>query len=94
VVTLFSLFSINVTESFPAWASVHSQISKVQVVTVPDDVRQIVLAWWGVPVVSIVYLVLLYAIGEESRDISKWLREKYLEYSKKRRPQSSPLLPL
>ena len=59
-----------------SWATVHASMSEVNIVSSPDQLRSIQLAWWGGFVVTVLYLLLSCCLGEETRDIFKWIRRK------------------
>ncbi|KAF9468429.1 pheromone A receptor-domain-containing protein [Collybia nuda] len=75
IVTLFSVFTISGFKPWTSWVSVHSQITVISIVQIRPDVRSIQLVWWGVPVVSLVYIILSFTIGEELRDSAKWIHK-------------------
>ena len=59
-----------------SWATVHASMSEVNIVSSQDQLGSIRLAWWGVFAVTVLYLLLSYCLGEETRDIFKWIRQK------------------
>jgi pheromone a factor receptor len=59
-----------------SWATVHASMSEVNIVSSQDQLGPIQLAWWGGFVVTVLYLLLSFCLGEETRDIFKWIREK------------------
>ena len=59
-----------------SWVTVHASMSEVQIVSSQDQLRSIQLAWWGGFVVTVLYLLLSCCLGEEARDIYKWIRQK------------------
>jgi len=91
VVGLLTLFSASAIEPWTSWSSVHARMWVIQILTSPDDIRTLQLMWWSVPIVSIVYLILLFTIGEETRDIIKYLRELFKKYTKQKRVFVLPL---
>jgi len=84
VVCLFSVLSISNFETWTSWSAVHAQFSVVNVVESPDDIESIQLAWWGVPAISIVYILLSLMIGEEVRDTLKYVRNLLSRLGKSR----------
>ena len=93
MIGFFSLFSAPSIEPWTSWSSVHARMWIIQVLASTDDIRPLQLVWWSVPIVSIVYLLLLFTIGEETRDVIKYLRELYKKYPKQK-PRSVFILPL
>ena len=59
-----------------SWASVHASMSEINIVSSREQLGFIQLAWWGGFVVTVLYLLLSYCLGEETRDIFKWIRQK------------------
>nr|QQL12038.1 mating-type protein STE3.s1 [Hypsizygus marmoreus] len=91
IVSLFSVFSISGFRPWTSWASVHAEFAVIDVVQSRDDIKSIQLAWWGIPAVSIVYILLSFLVGEEARDAAKWIRGIIIEMSK---PRPRPLIVL
>ena len=58
------------------WASVRASMSEINIVSSREQLGFIQLAWWGGFVVTVLYLLLSYCLGEETRDIFKWIRQK------------------
>jgi hypothetical protein len=58
-----------------SWTTVHASISEVNIVLSQDQLGSIQLAWWGGFVVTVLYLLLSYCLGEETRDIFKWIKQ-------------------
>lgn len=92
VVSLFSVFSVSGYRTWTSWQSVHANITVINVVQSRDDIKSRQLAWWGVPVVSIVFILLSLVIGEETRDAGKWIRGRVVQLHKWR-PRPPVLLP-
>ena len=59
-----------------SWDAVHASMSEIHIVLSHDQLGSIHLAWWGGFVVTVLYLLLSYCLGEETRDIIKWIRRK------------------
>jgi pheromone a factor receptor len=74
LITLFSFFSVPVFRPWVSWASVHSQFSVIDLVRNSDEIRGFKLQWWGLFVLSVVYILLSFTLGEEARDAFKWAR--------------------
>ncbi|KAF5378592.1 hypothetical protein D9615_007161 [Tricholomella constricta] len=87
IITTFSGF-----RPWTSWASVHANITAVDVVQSRDDIKSIQLVWWGVPAVSIVYILLSFTVGEETRDAFRWIRGRLLQVPMWR-PRPLVLLP-
>ena len=75
LVCLFSVLSISTFESWISWTAVHAEFAIINIVTSPDDIESITLAWWCIPVVSIIYIFLSVVIGEEAKDALNWISE-------------------
>lgn len=75
LVGLFSVLSLSTFESWTSWSDVHAEFSVINIVTSPADVKTIQVAWWGIPTLSIIYILLSFTIGEEVRDAAKWIYE-------------------
>ena len=58
-----------------SWATIHASMSEVNIVSSQDQLESIQLAWWGGFVLTALYLLLSYCLGEETRDIFKWIRK-------------------
>lgn len=59
-----------------SWTAAHASMSEVDIVSSRDQFASIQLSWWGGFVVTVLYLLLSYSLGEETRDIFKWIRQK------------------
>lgn len=59
-----------------SWAADPESMSKVNIVSSKSEVTSIQVAWWGGFVISILYLVLSFCLGEEARDIFQWIRKQ------------------
>lgn len=68
-----------------SWATVHASMSEVHIVSSPDQLGSIKLAWWGGFVVTVLYLLLSYSLGEETRDILKWIKRKITREAREER---------
>ena len=75
VVYLFCSFSGPAFHPW-SWTAVHASMSEVNIVTSQDEITPIQIAWWGGFVITIVYLLLSFCLGEETRDIFKWIRKQ------------------
>lgn len=76
VLTIVNLFSMFSQPRLIPWNSVESVRAKahiVKIVTQRDEVTMLKLSWWGIPATSIVYLLLAFTVGEETRDAAKWI---------------------
>jgi pheromone a factor receptor len=97
LVCLFSVFSVSTLEPWTSWSDVHAEFSIINVVTFQDDVGSIRMNWWGIPTVSIIYIFLSFVIGEEVRDMAKWIHRelvtlvKNLEKSRSELPMVLPI---
>ena len=59
-----------------SWTAVHASMFKVDIVSSQDEVGSIQLAWWGIFGITVLYLFLSFCLGEETRDIFKWIRKQ------------------
>ena len=59
-----------------SWTTVHASMSEVNIISSQGQLESIQLAWWGGFVVTVLYLLLSFCLGEETRDIFKWIRKK------------------
>lgn len=73
IVIAFSVFSGPALVPWSSWDAVHSQLWKVNVVTNPDVLNTKRLEWWLFFAVSLLYILLLFTIGEEARDAFRWV---------------------
>lgn len=82
ILNFSALFSIPKYKPWISWASVHATLAQVNIVkdeinpdpTMPHgDFKNIQITWWGIFVISVVYILLSFAIGEEARDAYKWI---------------------
>ncbi|KAF4623146.1 hypothetical protein D9613_002290 [Agrocybe pediades] len=73
LIRLASLFTISSFQSWTSLREVHRLMFKIEVVKVPADVTNFRFNWWSLLVISVLYLILAFAIGEEARDIYRWV---------------------
>ncbi|KAG5340706.1 Pheromone B beta 1 receptor [Termitomyces sp. T112] len=93
VIFLFSIFTISQFIPYTSWSAVHVEFSTINIIRDADAARSIEIPWLGVPIVSLVYIVLVLVFGEETRDASKWIRD-HVGKIPKWHPRSLLLLPL
>ncbi|KAF8890815.1 pheromone A receptor-domain-containing protein [Gymnopilus junonius] len=73
LISLSSLFSVHSFQSWTSWKDVHSSMAKIEVLKSSDDITSILFSWWAYFAVSCLYIFLSLLIGEETRDIYRWL---------------------
>lgn len=83
VLSFSALFSVPRGKPWISFASVHATMGMIRIVQ-PDydtdvntphgDLLSIQIAWWGMFVVTVIYVSLSFAIGEESRDAYRWIK--------------------
>ena len=60
-----------------SWKTVHASMSEIDIVTSQsDEMESIRLAWWGGFVITVLYLLLSISLGDEVRDIFKWVKKQ------------------
>ncbi|KAF9007129.1 hypothetical protein BDQ17DRAFT_1423203 [Cyathus striatus] len=91
VFLIVSVASMPILEAWISFAQVHVDITEINIVQVPSLISTLKRTWWGIFAVSIVYLVLLVTLGEETRDMYKWIVKRL---TKLRRRKAKPPLPL
>lgn len=72
VTILFSLFSIPSLKAWNNWQEVHVRLGEVTIITLPQEIAAIRVGWWTLFVISLIYVLLLLVIGEETRDSYRW----------------------
>jgi hypothetical protein len=87
VVLLFSMFALPMSDSWISWQHVHQNLTEVNIVEDSSQAHGIEAAWWGLRVVTMVYIVLALVLAEESRDIFR-----YIGSLKKSSPSLRPLI--
>ncbi|KAG6916883.1 hypothetical protein DXG01_004792 [Tephrocybe rancida] len=93
VVSLFSVFTISGFLPWTSWAAVHANFTTINVAHSVNETRSIKLVWAGVPIVSIFYIALTLALGEETRDAYRWIGGRIRKIPQWR-PRPLVLLPL
>ncbi|KAJ8507742.1 hypothetical protein ONZ45_g9917 [Pleurotus djamor] len=88
--TLFALFSPPRLSDWTSWEAVHAHFYDVDIIVTKNELTSIQFAWWGFKAVSIVYLVLSLAMGEEIRDGFKCIRKLVIKHSTRRKRKSVP----
>lgn len=78
ITTLFSLFLVPTLIPWTSWEHAHENMGKAVVLTVPDEVSNTRLTWWTVFAMSVAYVLLSFAVGEETRDSAKWIHKTWL----------------
>jgi pheromone a factor receptor len=100
ILNFSALFSIPKYKPWISWASVHATLAQVNIVkeeidpdpTMPNNgFKNIQITWWGIFAISVVYIVLSFAIGEEARDAYKWIAS---QASQKKTLHRSLVLPV
>ncbi|KAG6860871.1 hypothetical protein C0995_006551 [Termitomyces sp. Mi166 len=92
VVSLFSVFTISQFIPYTSWSAAHIEFITINIVRDADTTRSIKLVWLGVPTVTLVYIALVLALGEETRDAFKWICGRVSKLPKWR-PRPLLLLP-
>ncbi|KAG6811096.1 hypothetical protein H0H92_008984 [Tricholoma furcatifolium] len=94
VVFLVSVFSVFTTSDFvpwTSWSAAHANFTSVDIA--PLNEGSIKFRWLGVPIVSLVYIALMLVLGEETRDVFKWIRGRVTKLPRWQ-PRPLVLLPL
>ncbi|KAJ2916350.1 hypothetical protein MD484_g4055, partial [Candolleomyces efflorescens] len=78
ITTLFSLFLVPTLLPWTSWEHTHQAMSKAVVLTVPDEINNTRLTWWTIFAMSVAYILLSFALGEEPRDSAKWIHKTWL----------------
>lgn len=83
--SLSDLFTVPDYDPWTSFASVHRFFNVIRIVQAEvatdsyhphEDLQNIQIAWWGMLVVSMIYVVLSFVIGEECRDVFRWIKEQ------------------
>lgn len=82
IISLFTMFSPPVFKPWSSWSAVHVALSQVDIITLPTEIKGIQLTWWGIPVVSIVHILLSFSVGEEIRDILNFIQKTLISLSR------------
>ncbi|PPQ94223.1 hypothetical protein CVT25_006649 [Psilocybe cyanescens] len=90
LISLATLFSVHSFESWTSWSSVHALITKIEIVKSASDIKNVQFAWWSMFGVSVLYIILSYVIGEEGREVYRWIGEQV----KRKRELPRVVLPL
>lgn len=88
--SLFALFSPPRLSNWTSWRNVHENFYDIDIISTKNELTGIQFAWWGFKAVSIVYLALSLAIGQEIRDGAKWIRSTIIKWNKDRKRRSVP----
>ncbi|KAL4257008.1 G-protein coupled receptor 4 family protein [Pleurotus pulmonarius] len=88
--SLFALFSPPKLSNWSSWRNVHEKFYDIDIISTKNELTGIQFAWWGFKAVSIVYLVLSLAIGQEIRDGAKWIRSTIIRWNRDRKRRSVP----
>ena len=93
VLSFSALFSVPRGKPWISFSSVHATMGIIRIVQ-PDhdtdinsphgDLLSIQIAWWGMFVVTVIYITLSFAIGEESRDAYRWIKAQSSKMLKKK----------
>lgn len=73
LVLLFSMFSLPMSDSWLSWQHVHEHLTEVNIVEEENRIGGIIASWWGLRVITLCYIVLALVLGEETRDIVRYL---------------------
>jgi pheromone a factor receptor len=96
VLLLFSMFSSPMTDSWLSWAHVHQHLSEVNIMEQPS--ASIETLWWGLRSITLAYIIVAVAFGEETRDIvqyfSSLMRERFSKADLRALVPRCVLLPL
>ncbi|KAF9494757.1 STE3-domain-containing protein [Pleurotus eryngii] len=88
--SLFALFSPPRLSNWTSWRNVHENSYDIDTISTKNELTSIQFAWWGLKAVSIVYLVLSLAIGQEIRDGAKLMRSTIVKWNKGGKRHSVP----
>lgn len=83
VTRIFILFLNPTFVPWVSWNSAHAEFTQIKIATSKNDVGPIKCDWWGIFAVSVVFILLSYILGEETRDIGVWV---WAQLRKKREP--------
>ncbi|KAJ3502538.1 hypothetical protein NLJ89_g8842 [Agrocybe chaxingu] len=76
LIGVFSFFSVPVFQPWVSWASVHASMGKIDVVKSSSDIKVVEMAWWSIFGLSVLYIILVLGLGEETRDLFKWVKDQ------------------
>ncbi|KAH9476716.1 Pheromone B beta 1 receptor [Psilocybe cubensis] len=76
LLNLSTLFSIHSFEPWTSWSSVHAFMTKIEIIKNSSDVKTVQFLWWSMFAISVLYIILLFAIAEDGRDLYRWVREQ------------------
>uniref|UniRef100_A0A8H7XK66 Pheromone receptor n=1 Tax=Psilocybe cubensis TaxID=181762 RepID=A0A8H7XK66_PSICU len=76
LLNLSTLFSIHSFEPWTSWSSVHAFMTKIEIIKNSSDVKTVQFLWWSMFAISVLYIILLFAIAEDGRDLYRWIREQ------------------
>ncbi|CAA7263992.1 unnamed protein product [Cyclocybe aegerita] len=76
LIGVFSFFSVPVFQPWVSWASVHASMGKIDVLKSSSDIKVVEMAWWSIFGLSVLYIILVLGLGEETRDLFKWVKEQ------------------
>lgn len=68
-----SIFATPAWIPWSSWGAVHSQLWKINIVTDAEGLNAKRFQWWLFFAVSVLYIFLLFTVGEESRDAFRWV---------------------
>ncbi|PPR07986.1 hypothetical protein CVT24_002698 [Panaeolus cyanescens] len=71
---IFVFFSVSHYVPWTSWASVHAAAADINFLPSSSTVKTIQVRWWSVFVVSIIYISLSFAFGEETRDAYRYMK--------------------
>lgn len=78
ITTLFSLFLVPTLLPWTSWEHTHQGMARAVILTVPDEINNTRLTWWTIFAMSVAYVLLSFALGEETRDSAKWIHKMWL----------------
>ncbi|KAF8630086.1 hypothetical protein AX17_005484 [Amanita inopinata Kibby_2008] len=70
---MFTTFTTPSTGIEFSWASIHADLHVIRIITSDKENPSIRYIWWGLCVVSLLYILLSFSLGEEPRDAIKWI---------------------
>ncbi|TEB23054.1 STE3-domain-containing protein [Coprinellus micaceus] len=72
ITSLFGVFTVPALVPWKSWEWAHARMGEA-VVLAKEEIGSTRMRWWSILAMSVAYILLSYGLGEEARDMYKWI---------------------
>ncbi|PFH48836.1 hypothetical protein AMATHDRAFT_5419 [Amanita thiersii Skay4041] len=82
VINMFYMFTTLSSASNLSWSAIHANLRTIEILTTQEQQLGVKLMWWGIFALSIIYILVACALGQESREAIQYIRSHWSKQPK------------